>query len=128
MPEATPEQITSACNAYVEAYRNNDKEALLALYAPDCEWYDPVGTPGHFGHEGVAAFWDSVRQFADRIVLEPTALYVCGTEACMKFEIHTTVAGTAMVMEAVDIFTFDEHGKIKVGKAYWDMATARPAP
>jgi ketosteroid isomerase-like protein len=40
-----PEQIKAACDAYVAAYRANDKDALLALHAEDCEWTDPVGTP-----------------------------------------------------------------------------------
>lgn len=121
----TPDQMRAVCDAYVAAYRNNDKDALLSLYAPDCEWYDPVGTPGHFGRDGVAAFWDGVRQLADSIVLEPKDVFVCGNEACMQFEIHTVVGGAGMVIEAVDVFVFDDEGRIKVGKAYWEMEKAR---
>lgn len=40
----TPDQMRATCEAYVAAYRANDKDALLALFAEDCEWTDPVGT------------------------------------------------------------------------------------
>ncbi len=122
---ATPEQITATCEAYVAAYRANDKDALLALYSEDCEWTDPVGTPTHFGRDGVANFWDGARAMADAIVLEPKDVTICGNEACMQFEIHATIGGNTMIMDAVDIFVFDDDAKIKTGKAYWDMTKAR---
>jgi steroid delta-isomerase len=121
----TPDQIRATCDAYVAAYRANDKDALLALYAEDCEWTDPVGTPTHHGRDGVAAFWDGARALADSIVLEPQDLTICGEEACFRIEIHATIGGNTMIMDAVDIFVFDDAGRIKVGKAYWDMAKAR---
>ncbi len=120
-----PEAIKATCDAYVAAYRENDKAALLTNFAADCEWTDPVGTPTHYGRDGVAAFWDGVRTMADSIVLEPKDLTICGEEACMIFEIHATMAGVTMVMDAVDIFVFDDEAKIKIGKAYWDMTKAR---
>ncbi len=122
---ATPEAIQATIDRYVEAYRNNDKAALLALYADDCEWTDPVGTPAHHGHEGVAKFWDDARTMADAIVLEFRDAQICGTEAAVLLEIHATIGGTTMVIDAVDVFQFDDNAKIKIGKAYWDMAKAR---
>ena len=123
----TPEAIHSTVAAYIDAYRNNDKVALLALYAPDCEWTDPVGTPTNFGHAGVGEFWDTARQMADRIVLEHVETTVCGDEAAVRIEIHANIGGTTLIMDAIDTFMFDDDGKIKVGKAYWDMAKARTA-
>jgi steroid delta-isomerase len=121
----TPEQIKATMDAYVDAYRRNDRDALVALYADDCEWTDPVGTPTHHGREAVAAFWDSARAMADSIVLEPQRLTICGNEAALLIEIHATMGGATMIMDAVDIFEFDDDGRIKVGKAYWDMTQAR---
>ena len=121
----TPDQIKATCDGYVAAYRANDKAALLALYASDCEWTDPVGTPTHYGHDGVSEFWDGARAMADLIVLEPKNLTICGNEACMQFEIHASIGGNTMIMDAVDIFVFDDDAKIKTGKAYWDMTKAR---
>jgi steroid Delta-isomerase len=124
----TAEQIRATVDGYVAAYAANDREALLALYAPDAEWTDPVGTPTHHGREGVAAFWDATRAMVDSIVLRPIHVHVCGNEAALVMEIHSVVGGAGMLLDAVDIFTFDDEARIKTGKAYWELERARPAP
>jgi steroid delta-isomerase len=123
---ATPDQIRATVHAYVAAYKANDRDALLACFAPDAEWTDPVGTPTHHGREGVGAFWDTARSMADSIELRPLHVHVCGTEAALVMEIHTVVGGAGMVIDAVDVFTFDGEGRIASGKAYWELDKARP--
>jgi steroid delta-isomerase len=123
---ASPDAIRATIDGYVTAYRNNDKDALVALFADGCEWTDPVGTPTHHGRDGVAKFWDDARALADKIVLEPKTITVCGDEAAMVMEIHASVAGATMVMDAVDVFEFDDDARIAKGRAYWDMSAARP--
>ena len=49
---ATPEQMRATVDAYVAAYKANDREALLACFATEADWTDPVGTPTHHGHDG----------------------------------------------------------------------------
>jgi steroid Delta-isomerase len=124
---ATQEQIRATVDGYVAAYMAADRDALLALFAPDAEWIDPVGTPMYRGREGVAAFWDSTRKLVDSIVLEPVHVHVCGNEAALVMEIHSVVRGVQLVIDAVDIFTFDDEARIQTGKAYWELEKARPA-
>jgi steroid delta-isomerase len=124
----TPEQIRATIDAYVAAYAANDRAALLALFAPDVEWIDPVGTPAHHGVAGVAAFWDTTRSMVDSIVLQPVHVHVCGDEAALVMEIHSVVGGAGMVIDAVDVFTFDDQARIASGKAYWELEKARPEP
>lgn len=122
---ANPEQVRSVIDAYVDGYRRNDKQAVIDLFAADAVWHDPVGAPPHVGHEGIGAFWDQAHEMAESIVLEPRFVVVAGDEGVMSFEIHVgTTAGT-MVMDAVEIFTIGDDGKIMLLKAYWDMAQAR---
>jgi hypothetical protein len=85
-----------------------------------------VGAPPHVGHEGVGKFWDDAHAMADTIVLEPTYVVVAGDEGVMAFEIHVGTPGGTMIIDAVEIFTLDDDGKIVLLKAYWDMAQARP--
>jgi steroid Delta-isomerase len=127
MTDVSPERIREAVAGYVEAYRTNDREALLALFSPDTEWTDPVGTPTHRGRDGVGRFWDTTRSMADSIELRPIHVHVCGNEAALVMEIHTVVGGAGMVLDAVDIFSFDADGLIATGKAYWELEKARPA-
>lgn len=122
----TPEQMRATVDGYVAAYKANDRDRLVALFAPDAVWTDPVGTPSHEGREGVAAFWDATRTLADSIVLEPKLVHVCGNEAALVMEIHSVVGGAHIVLDVVDIFTFDDEARIQTGKAYWELEKARP--
>ena len=124
----TPDQIRSVIDAYVDGYRRNDKDAVLDLFRPDAEWHDPVGAPPHVGHVGIGAFWDTTHAMADSIALEPRQIVVAGDEGVMVFEIHAATAGGTMIIDAIEIFTVDDDGKIVLLKAYWDMAQARSAP
>ena len=125
---ATPEQIRATVDGYVAAYKANDRDGLLELFAPDTEWTDPVGTPTHHGREGVGAFWDTTRSMADSIELRPVHVHVCGNEAVLVMEIHTVVGGAVIVLDAVDVFTFDDDARIQSGRAYWELEKARSGP
>jgi steroid Delta-isomerase len=125
---ATREQMRATVDAYVAAYGANDRDALLALFAPDAEWTDPVGTPTHHGVEAVGEFWDTTRSMADSIVLHPVHVHVCGNEAALVMEVRTVVGGAGMILDAVDIFTFDDEARIQTGRAYWELEKARPGP
>jgi steroid Delta-isomerase len=122
---ASPERIRAVIDAYVDGYRRNDKQAVIDLFAPDAVWHDPVGAPPHVGHEGIGAFWDQAHEMAESLALEPNFVVVAGDEGVMSFEIHVGTPGGTMVMDAVEIFTLDDEGKIVLLKAYWDMAQAR---
>jgi steroid delta-isomerase len=121
----SPEVVRSVVDAYVAASNTNDRAAVLALFAPDAVWYDPVGHPPHVGLEGIGAFFDRTRTMADRIEMKPSDVIVSGNEAAMVFEIHVTIGDGGMVMDAVETFEVDDDGKITGMKAYWDMTRAR---
>src|SRR5262245_34134947 len=124
--EVTPERVRAVVDQYVAGYRENDKAAVLALFAPDAEFHDPVGQPAHVGHEGIGAFWDQAHSLADRIVLEPRDVIVCGHEAAMIFEIHATIGDGGMVIDGVETFDIDDDGRIRTLRAFWDGSRARP--
>lgn len=128
----SPEQVRAVVDGYVDSYRRDDKQACLALFAPDAVWHDPVGEPPHVGHEGVGAFWDQGRVMAESIELRPHDIIVCADQAAMVFEIHVTLRGaeagaspTVLVMDAVEIFVVNDDGLISELRAYWDMSRAR---
>jgi len=122
----SPEQLRATVDAYVDAYARNDKDAFLALWAPDGVLEDPVGTPVHQGVQALGAFWDGARELADRIELLPVSVIVAGDEAAMVFEIHAHIGDGGMVMSAVDVMRVDDDGRLLSVRAYWDMATATP--
>jgi uncharacterized protein (TIGR02246 family) len=122
---ATPEQVKAAAEAYITASNANDKQAVLAQFAPDAVWFDPVGQPPHVGADGIGAFFDQTRTLADRIEMKLLDLIVCGTEAALVLEIHATIGESVMIMDCVETVEFDDEAKIARMKAYWDMSRAR---
>jgi len=121
----TSEEMQAVADGYVDAYKRNDKDALLALFRRDATFEDPVGTPAHVGHAGIGEFWDQSHALA-QIELVRQDLIVCGNEMAMRFEVHATVGDATMAIDAIDVFVVDNDGKIASLKAYWDMARARP--
>jgi steroid delta-isomerase len=122
---ATPEQVKAAAEAYITASNANDKQAVLAQFAPDAVWFDPVGQPPHVGADGIGAFFDQTRTLADRIEMKLLDVIVCGTEAALVLEIHATIGESVMIMDCVETVEFDDEAKIARMKAYWDMSRAR---
>jgi steroid delta-isomerase len=120
-----PEIVRSVVDDYVAASNANDRDAVLALFAPDAVWHDPVGQPPHVGVEAIRAFYDQARTLADRIEMKPADVIVCGNEAVMVFEIHVTIGDAGMVMDAVETFDINDDAKIVGMKAYWDMTRGR---
>jgi steroid delta-isomerase len=121
----TPDQVKAVAEAYVAASNANDKDAVLAQFAPDAVWFDPVGQPPHVGVEGVAAFYDQTRALADRVEMKLKDVIVCGTEAAMILEIHVTMGESGMIMDCIETLEVDDDAKISAMKAYWDMSRAR---
>jgi len=124
-----PERVKAVVDGYVDAYRRNDKQACIDLFAPDAVWHDPVGEPPHVGHQGISEFWDEGHAMAESIELVPSDIIVCANQAAMVFQIHVTLAGdpqpTVMEMDAVEIFEIDDDGRISEMRAYWDMSRSR---
>jgi steroid delta-isomerase len=122
----TPEQVKTVAEAYVAASNANDKPAVLAQFAPDAVWYDPVGQPPHVGVSGIGEFYDQTRAMSDSIEMKLLDVIVCGPEAAMILEIHVTIGESGMVMDCVETLEVSDEGKIVGMKAYWDMSRARP--
>jgi steroid delta-isomerase len=122
----SPEDVKAVAEAYIAASNANDKDAVLALFAPDAVWFDPVGQPPHVGHEGVGEFYDQAHALADKIEMKLNDVIVCGAEAAMVLEIHVHMGEGGMVMDCVETLAVDDTGRISGMKAYWDMSRARP--
>jgi steroid Delta-isomerase len=122
------ERVRAVVEQYVASSNANDRAAVLALFAPDAVWHDPVGHPPHTGLEAIGAFFDQSRALADRIDLKANDIIVCGNEAAMVFEIHVTVGEGDMIIDAVETFEINDDDKILGMKAYWDMTRARSGP
>lgn len=107
---AAPHPARAATQALHAAVRARDKNAWLALYAPDAVIEDPVG-PSHFdpegnGHRGPAArsaFWDKAIAPNDSIDFLFEDSFACANDETCLMEAGSAARrdrGTARATEA----------------------------
>jgi steroid delta-isomerase len=124
MPSSTEQTVAE----YFTAIRAMDVERCVAVFAPDAEQYDPVGTPPNIGHEAIRAFFTRIFGGFKSVGLTETAVYVNGTSAAAKWIgqglAHT---GKSVTFEGIDVLDCNEEGKIVMVRAFWDPAPVMAA-
>lgn len=116
----------SACETYVNSLVASDLEAVLALFDDEATVEDPVGTDIKAGKEALREFYqiacNSVT--AARMLGEPR---VAGDEVAFPFEITIGMGEKAMKIEIIDVFRFNEAGKVVQMRAFWGKDNMGPA-
>jgi len=114
------DEIVSVIHAYVQAFEDEDPKAAAALFAADAEVEDPVGSPARVGAKVIGEFYaDVIERRKPRLELQGP---VRTTGHRAAFPMTSTMVGLKhgpMRIDIIDIFEFDEAGKIKSMKAYW---------
>ncbi|MBB4689482.1 nuclear transport factor 2 family protein [Amycolatopsis jiangsuensis] len=126
-----------AAYASMTAVTAGDKDAWIALFAPDAVVEDPVGPSmfdeqgkGHHGHEGIAAFWDLTIANVERFKFVIRDSFAAGSEVANVGTITTFLPGGYRVdTDGVFVYRVNEAGLVTSMRAFWEteraMATAR---
>ena len=103
-----------AVEKYVEAFATTDMAIIRNMYAGNATVEDPVGTPVHEGLDAICTFYEGALKAGAKLALT-------GTPRCtgnaVAFPFQVTMPG--MVIDVIDVFEFDEQGKVASMKAYW---------
>jgi steroid delta-isomerase len=121
---ATREEICAVCDQYVALLSKADVEGIVALYAPDAQVEDPLGTPKKNGSEEIRAFYTSF----SGTPLTATRLgpvTVVGHEAAFQFRVDVDLGSDTISMVTTDLMTFNEDAKVISMTAYAD-SEAKP--
>jgi steroid Delta-isomerase len=123
MPSA--EAMIAAVHAYVDGFEKGDLEGLVALFAPDASVEDPVGTPIKRGTEAIREFYTfSVTSGAK---LELTGPVRCaGDSAAFPFHVKMAFGDQKSIIEVIDVFRFNEDGRIADMRAFWGPGNMKP--
>lgn len=123
-------KMRDAVQAYFDLFNAQDAQGIADLYADDAVVTDPVGTPSKLGKEAILAFYTKALKNGAKLSQEgPTR--IAGN--CAAFAFTVTVAAMnnvdsavsadipegGMVLDVIDIFVFNDDGKITDMKAYW---------
>ena len=99
---------------YIEAFEKADIAIIKGIYAEDAIVEDPVGTDAHVGIDAVCAFYEGALATGAKLV--PTGTPGCAGNA-VAFTFQATMPG--MTIDVIDIFEFNDDGKVVSMKAYW---------
>jgi steroid Delta-isomerase len=125
MPEAA--QIRSAVAEYVRVMSEGSRDEYVSLFAPDATVEDPVGTDVRSGSDQIAEFYDLVHSLADRITLVLTGpVRVANGECAFPMQAISDLGEMRMVVDIIDVMTFDDDARITSMRAFWDPAEMRP--
>ena len=105
----------AAVHRYVEAFDQADIEIIKEIYADDAVVEDPVGTDAHVGIDAICGFYEGALASGAKLVL--TGNPRCAGNA-VAFPFEARMPG--MVMQIIDVFEFNEAGKVIQMRAYWD--------
>lgn len=108
-------------NKYINAVSSHDMEVIREIFDEQATIEDPFGTSAHVGINAICKFYEG--GFGMGIKMESTGPVRCaGSAAAFPFVVRTT----GMEINVIDIFEFNENGKIKTMRAYWgpDNCTA----
>jgi steroid delta-isomerase len=99
---------------YVEAFDKADLDIIRDIYASDARVEDPVGTEAHQGIDAVCAFYENALTAGAK--LELTGEPRCAGNA-VAFPFRAVAPG--MNVEIIDVFEFNDDGKVNSMRAYW---------
>lgn len=114
----TPEEMTAAVHAYVAAFEKGDAEAAVALFAPDAQIEDPIGSPLKIGSDAIREFYVGSMATGAKLVLQGP-VRIAANHAAFAFQVQLHWNGKDMAIDVIDIFTFNEAGKVIDMKAYF---------
>lgn len=101
-------------NRYVEAFDKADMNIIREIYADDAIVEDPVGTDQHIGIEAVCAFYEGALASGAKLKVTGPVRSAANT-AAFPFQVQMT----GMSIDIIDVFEFNEDGKVTSMKAYW---------
>lgn len=127
-----PHPARDASLASMEAVEAGDREAWLALFAPDAVVEDPIGTSpmdpegkGHRGLEAIAAFYDAVIG-PNEVRFRIERSHAAGSEVANVGTITSTMGdGTVVHTDLVITYRVDDDGKVLALRAYWELDKLR---
>lgn len=104
----------AAVERYVEAFAQSDLNIIRELFAEDANVEDPVGTDVHRGIDAVCAFYEGAMGAGPKLVLTGTPR-CAGNAVAFPFQVRMP----GMSLDVIDVFEFNDSGKIASMRAYW---------
>lgn len=113
-------------DSYLRGLNEKDLEGILSLFADDATVEDPAGSNIVNGKEALRKFYSGAVTI-DLSLTRTGSVRVAGMEAAFPFQLRMKVNGVAMKTEIIDLFRFNEAGKIISMRAFWGPSNQKVA-
>jgi steroid delta-isomerase len=123
VPKLTAEHMRNVLQQYVDCMTRGDCDGIMGLYAYDAIVEDPVGSEPRRGRQAIAELY---RNAAGKVRLELDGRVRVAANCAAAPMIGRPTGMEGMVVEIVDVMTFDDAGLITSMRAYWSPDTIRP--
>ena len=112
------DEMIEKVQRYITSVSTQDIEAIKGLFDESATVEDPVDTDPHVGTEAICAFYKG--GFAFQTKLELTGPVRCaGNSAAFPFTATFKLGGKKTRIDVIDIFEFNDAGRIQSMRAYW---------
>jgi steroid delta-isomerase len=110
--------MVAVVHSYIEAFDRCDGEALAALYADDATVEDPVGSKPLVGRTAIREFYHQMAANKAKLTLVGPVRTAANC-AAFPFECRFVFKGDYCKFDIIDVFRFDDAGKIKSMQAFF---------
>jgi steroid delta-isomerase len=107
-----------AVETYVAGYAAGDVDTILSIFAEDAVLEDPVGTPAHQGKAALRGFFSVGIEMEAKLHMLGE-VRCAGDSAAFVFAVELKFEGVNKWIEVIDVFRFDDAGKVTEMRAYW---------
>ena len=123
----TTDEMKAAVQAYTAAHTAGDIDGIIAVFAEDAVVADPVDKPAFVGHDAIRAFFTGTHEFAESLELLVTGpIRAVDMFAAAPLRAVTSMGGSKFAVDIIDVFTFNDEGKVTDMKAYWTASDIAP--
>ncbi|AUM19089.1 nuclear transport factor 2 family protein [Rhodococcus ruber] len=122
----TPAAIRATVESYIRSVAKGTTDEVLALYAPGATVEDPVGTDVRTTEASLREFYSMIEPLTQ--TGELLSLKIADGNAAFLFRLTTHLGEQDLVMEVIDVMTFDDDARITGMKAYWSQEDMQTVP
>jgi steroid delta-isomerase len=113
-----PGHLKKIVDRYITALNAHDMAAVLEIYDADATLEDPVGTEPRCGMSQIRELYEIA--FAQNVTARLNGdVRIAANFAAFPFAVALRPEGRAFKLEVIDVFEFNDRGKVIAQKAYW---------
>ena len=121
----TDEHKIATVQAYIDGFARADAAMIADLFADDATVEDPIGTPIRRGKAEIGEFYTYSISTGAKLELlgDPRC---AGDSVAFAFAVKLEHEGQRSVIEVIDMFRFDNAGKVVEMRAFWGPGNIKP--